>query len=199
MSAPGVPGGVPDAPGLPGVPGGAARCVMLIGLPGAGKSALGRAVAAQLNRPFIDMDDWICARAGQSVEALFDAGEAVFRTLEKEAVIALLGTGAIVACGGGVVLDAENRRALREGALTIWLDRPLSAIFSDIDPATRPLLRGNPAALYALAQARIPLYAQTATARLRVPAAFPAAKVALTRLILDAPAQGSAQSGSFLP
>ena len=144
--------------------------IALVGLPGSGKSTVGAALAARLQRPFVDLDVEVERAAGRSVSEVFAAeGEPGFRRREAEALAAALGTGAaVVACGGGVVTTAAGRDLLRRRATVVWLDAPDGVLLERLDAgsATRPLLRDDPpsrlAALragrqdaYALAQVRV--------------------------------------------
>jgi 3-dehydroquinate synthase len=138
---------------------------------GAGKSSVGRRLAARLGFPFSDLDDEVEAAAGRSIADLFeDAGEDAFRTLESRCLRERLGCrGRVVATGGGAVLDEGNRELLAERACVVWLgaqvDTQLARVAGD---DARPLLRdGDPeAVLRMLAANRTPLYRKVADLRL---------------------------------
>lgn len=137
--------------------------MVLVGPMGAGKSTLGRALGARLGLPVVDLDARIEQRAGRSIAAVFaDDGEAAFRRLERDALLeALGGAPAVIATGGGTVLDAGNRDAMRARATVVYLA---------VDPAlqrarlagdtTRPLLQDDDAddTLAQLQAQREPLY-----------------------------------------
>ena len=133
------------SPGLRGVAGslGFMRHVVLVGMMGSGKTEAGRRLARLLGRCFVDCDELVAAAAQRSIPQIFAAeGEAGFRGRESETLAAVLADrqAAVVATGGGVVIDAGNRRLLR-GATVCWLRaRPdvLAARVGD-DPG-RPLL-----------------------------------------------------------
>ena len=130
--------------------------IILIGMPGCGKSSVGRALAAALNRPFYDADTIIEQQAGCSIPALFAAqGEDAFRALESK-VLGELGklSGAVIATGGGSVTRVENYPSLHQNGRIIWLKRDLSLL----PTAGRPVSQANP--LGALYEARKPLYAR---------------------------------------
>ena len=167
----------------------------LIGLPGAGKTTLGRQLAAHYGRPFVDLDAAIAAAAGQDVPAIFAAeGQAGFRRREAAALAAVAGPGAgslVVATGGGTPCFYDNLGLMQATGFVLWLDVPLPELARRLaaadQAATRPLLAGaapagadaDPAAGLAdwLAQtlaARARFYAQ---ARLRHPGG-PVAEVA---------------------
>ena len=137
--------------------------LILIGLMGAGKTTVGRACAERLGRPFVDTDELVEAAAGASVAALFaDAGEERFRELERAAVADACASPQplVVACGGGAVLDPENRRRLRGAGFVVWLRAPVATLAGRIgDGASRPLLHGDPAGnLARLEHLRAPAY-----------------------------------------
>lgn len=141
----------------------AARHVVLVGPMGAGKSTLGRVLGERLGRAFVDLDARIEHAAGQGIAAIFeDAGEAGFRALERDALRAALAEApSVIATGGGAVLDAGNREAMRKRATVVYLQvapaRQRARLAGD---ATRPLLQGpDPEATLARLQAqREPLY-----------------------------------------
>ena len=123
------------------------RCsgVLLIGPRGAGKSAVGAALAPRLGLPFHDTDAVVEAATGGTVAALLAAGS--FRGHEEAALARLLGGGAaVVAAGGGAVLWAGLARAAR-GWRVVWLDAapPVLAARIRDDPQARPSLTGAPA------------------------------------------------------
>ena len=91
------------------------RHLVLVGLMGAGKTTVGRRCAKRLERPFVDTDELVVAAAGVPFAELWSAEEeAGFRVRERAAVAdaAASPEPLVIACGGGAVLDSENRRAL---------------------------------------------------------------------------------------
>ncbi|MFW6115649.1 MAG: 3-dehydroquinate synthase [Chloroflexota bacterium] len=127
--------------------------VVLTGFMGVGKTAVGREVARQLGRPFVDMDTQIEARAGKSISRIFsEDGEAAFRTMETALCRELaaeagarhdLVDGAIIATGGGALVNPENRALTRESGLVICLDADPEEILHRLsDSNSRPLLDG---------------------------------------------------------
>lgn len=99
------------------------RNLVLIGGRACGKTSVGKALAQALERPFVDLDEVLVAQAGCSIAELVAAsGWPEFRRREKKLVAHYAGlAGQVLAPGGGVVLDPENVRNLREHSLVIWL------------------------------------------------------------------------------
>ncbi len=125
--------------------------IVLTGFMGTGKTAVGRAVAARLQRPFVDMDDLIVAQTGMSIPDLFaQHGEQHFRILES-ALVRHLATqrGLVIATGGGALVDATNREWMALSSLVICLAANVSAIVervsndAQVNAASRPLLAGT--------------------------------------------------------
>ncbi len=141
------------------------RNLVLLGFMGTGKSALGRRVAALAGCLFLDMDAELERRAGKPISRIFaEDGEPAFRGMES-ALAAEWGRreGAVIACGGGVVLRAENLQALGENGLLVCLTASPEAILQRTARSKqRPLLAGEDPAqqIRALLAARAPLYAQ---------------------------------------
>jgi shikimate kinase len=150
------------------------RHLVLIGMMGVGKSSVGRSLASRLGRPFVDVDRLVEKRAGKTVAEIFAAdGEPAFRALESETVREVLDSGvwAVVAFGGGAVLDPANRRVARETALVVWLQAPAEELARRVmssqrrSGAARPLLASDEPAetvLDGLARQREEAYRATA-------------------------------------
>ncbi len=140
------------------------RSVVLVGLMGAGKTAIGKRLAAQLGMPFFDADQEIERAAGTSIAEIFAKhGEAHFRSGEKRVIQRLLSQGPVVlAPGGGAFMDPETRSTIFNRAVSIWLRCPLPVLLQRVLGRThRPLLNaGDPAEiLQQLSEERSPLYA----------------------------------------
>lgn len=136
--------------------------LVLTGFMGAGKTAVGRALAGALHRPFVDIDARIEQRAGRSITDLFqERGEAAFRQLESETIADVARQhGQVIATGGGALLHPANVRALAATGRLIGLQAELATIQARVaGSAHRPLAR-DPQALAALAHARQAAYAQ---------------------------------------
>jgi shikimate kinase len=139
------------------------RHLVLIGMMGAGKTTVGRECARRLDRTFVDTDDLVTATAAMTIEQIFaEAGETTFRRLEHDVVADVCASPEplVVACGGGAVLDPENRRALRAAGIVVWLRAPVETLAERVaDGSIRPLLRDDPAgALARLERLREPAY-----------------------------------------
>ena len=140
--------------------------VVLTGPPGAGKTAVGRALAARLTAPFADTDQVIEQRAGKPIPEIFvDDGEQAFRALEREVVAeGLASPEGVLSLGGGAVL-AEPTQALLESRLVVFLDVSLryAGRRSGFDQG-RPLMALNPRGQWlALMEARRPIYERLAS------------------------------------
>jgi shikimate kinase len=144
---------------------------VLVGLMGAGKTSAGRQCAARLDRPFVDTDELVVAAAGVPFAELWSAeGEAGFRARERVAVrdTAAAPDALVIACGGGAVLDADNRTALRSNGFVVWLDAPADTIAARLaHDDSRPLLTGGDrtATLTRLGDARAAAYDAAADVR----------------------------------
>ncbi|MEO0939735.1 MAG: shikimate kinase [Pseudomonadota bacterium] len=148
------------------------KTVVLVGMMGAGKTAVGRALAARLNVPFRDSDAEIEAAANMTVPEIFERdGEPFFRNREAEVIARLLAADpGVLSTGGGAFLAARNRETIAAQGVSVWLDADLELLWSRVrHKDTRPLLRtADPkATLAAIFSDRTPLYAQ---ASLRVAA-----------------------------
>ena len=142
------------------------RHLVLVGLMGAGKTTVGQRCAEMLDRAFLDTDQLVEATAHMGVAEIFEHhGEQQFRTLERDAVVDASASPVplVIACGGGAVLDADNRRVLRSAGIVVWL-RASPAVLGERVGAgdDRPLLAGAGApplaTLARLTASREPVY-----------------------------------------
>jgi shikimate kinase len=149
----------------------AARPIALVGLMGAGKTTVGRRLAARLDLPFVDADAEIEEASGLSVAEIFERfGEAHFRDGERRVIARLVdGAPKVIATGGGAFMQGDTRALLLERAIIIWLDADIPTLVERVRRRnTRPLLKDRDPGevLTALAAVRNPVYAQ---AHIRVP------------------------------
>lgn len=124
-----------------------AEHVVLIGMMGAGKTTVGRIVAARLGLPHFDSDAQVEARTGATVAELFARhGEAEFRRQESAVLVeALSGPPAVISAAGGTVLAEENRQALSNARLVVWLRATLTTLVARVGSGEgRPLLGEGP-------------------------------------------------------
>ncbi|MCL1874416.1 MAG: shikimate dehydrogenase [Clostridiales bacterium] len=154
-------------------------------------------MAQELGRPFIDMDSRIEERRGQSIKEIFaSCGQAAFRRWEKEeAARCGIEQGAVIATGGGVVLDAGNVQALKANGYLVFLDRLPKAIMDNSSITERPLLAAGQESLAQLALERRPLYLATADEVLPVAANFKDSLNPLLALAQGATCRGFAVIG----
>ena len=139
------------------------RSVVLVGMMGAGKSTIGRRLAARLRLPFLDADIEIEAAAGMSIPDIFEIhGEPHFRDGEARVIARLLDSGpAVLATGGGAFMREETRNRVRDKAVSIWLKADVDVIMKRVRRrADRPLLQTEDptATVTRLLEAREPLY-----------------------------------------
>lgn len=119
--------------------------IFLIGYMGCGKSTLGAALAAVMNVPFIDLDDYIEEKCETKITEIFrKVGEAGFRQLEQQALREVAAMPCIVACGGGTPCFAGNMQLMNEAGVTIWLTTSVERIAARLclpeQKAKRPLI-----------------------------------------------------------
>ena len=131
---------------------------------GAGKSSIGRRLAARLGVAFKDADTEIEAAAGCTISEIFERyGEPAFRDGERKVISRLLAEAPhIIATGGGAFMDAATRETLKQNAVTIWLRAPVDVLVARTQRRdTRPLLRGGDPreTLERLLTERAPVYA----------------------------------------
>jgi shikimate kinase len=121
------------------------RLIVLVGMMGAGKSTVGRRLAARLKLPFTDADNEIeTAHAGMSIPEIFEAhGEAYFRDGEARVIARLLENGpGVLATGGGSFMREETRNRIRDKAISMWLKADADVIMRRVKRrADRPLLQ----------------------------------------------------------
>jgi shikimate kinase len=140
------------------------RSIVLVGMMGAGKSSIGRKLAARLALSFVDADTEIELAAGMSIPEIFEIrGEGEFRTGEARVIARLLEGGPqVMATGGGAYMNADTRALIAAKGVSVWLRADFDVLMKRIKRRTdRPLLKtADPAAtLRKLMDERHPVYA----------------------------------------
>lgn len=117
--------------------------IALIGFMGSGKTTIGKILAKYLDMKFIDIDKMISAREKKSIPEIFEEkGEQYFRKLEREIVLEeSLNNNIVIATGGGVIIDNENIKNLKETSFIVYLDCTIECIYERVkNNKNRPLL-----------------------------------------------------------
>ncbi len=144
------------------------KTVALVGMMGAGKTSIGKRLAARLDVPFSDADHEIEAAADMSVAEIFTKyGEPEFRRLERSVISRLLHDKPhVLATGGGAYMSDATRLTMKEAAFTVWLKAPIDILLGRVrkrqeHDQSRPLLSGGDmrATLEKLSTEREPVYA----------------------------------------
>jgi shikimate kinase len=141
------------------------RSIVLVGMMGAGKSSVGRRLAARLGVPFVDADSEIEKAAGMTIPEIFAAyGEPYFRAGEARVLARLLEGGPqVLATGGGAFMNPETRAAIHAKGVSVWLRATLEVLTRRIKRrGDRPLLKtgDSTATLKRLIEERYPVYAE---------------------------------------
>ena len=141
------------------------KTVVMVGMMGAGKTAVGRALAQKLGVPFLDSDAEIEAAANMSVPEIFARdGESFFRARESQVIARLLEEErGVLSTGGGAFLAEQNQRVISDRGVSVWLNADLDLLWSRVRHRdTRPLLRTSDpkATLTALYERRVPEYSK---------------------------------------
>jgi shikimate kinase len=140
------------------------RSVVLVGMMGAGKSSVGRRLAARLGLPFVDADTEIETAAGCTIPEIFERhGEEHFRDGERKVIARLLEGGAqVLATGGGAWMNEITRQTIAEQGISVWLKADFDVLLRRVRRrGNRPLLKVKDVegTLRALVDARYPVYA----------------------------------------
>jgi len=142
------------------------RTITLVGLMGAGKTSVGKRLAALLHVPFVDSDTEVATAAGMSIPEIFASlGEPAFRDGERRVIARLLGAGRpiVLATGGGAFIEPRTRAEIAGLATSVWLRADVDLLWDRVrDRPGRPLLQtADPrAALADLDRRRAPIYAE---------------------------------------
>lgn len=141
------------------------RPIVLVGMMGAGKTTVGRRLAARLGRHFVDSDEEVEKAAGMSIEEIFlRHGEPDFRAGEVRVIARLLkDRDLVLGTGGGAFMNPETRALIKQVALSVWIKADFDVLFSRVQRrSNRPLLKTvNPRqTLRELMDKRYPTYAE---------------------------------------
>ena len=142
------------------------RSIVLVGMMGAGKSSVGKRLAARLQLAFVDADTEIEAAAGMTIPEIFTAhGEPYFRAGEARVIARLLDNGPqVLATGGGAYMNPGTRALIRDKGISVWLKADFDVLLKRVKRRTvgdRPMLKGDPAeSLRRLIAERYPVYAE---------------------------------------
>jgi shikimate kinase len=141
------------------------KTVVMVGMMGAGKTAVGTALARQLGVDFLDSDEEIVRAANRTIAEIFERdGEPFFRARETEVITRLLrGVPCVLSTGGGAFLAAANQQLIHDVGISVWLRADVELLWQRVrHKTTRPLLRtSNPReTLRELYEARLPYYAE---------------------------------------
>jgi shikimate kinase len=139
--------------------------VVLVGPMGVGKTTIGKKLAKQLGKSFLDTDKEIVKQHGSIAKIFEKSGEQHFRALETEFLLSALASDSVVATGGGVVTQERNRDALK-GSFVIYLSTNGRHIASRLLAGRRPLLKNGIADWKRIYEERKPFYQQVATAEI---------------------------------
>lgn len=137
--------------------------IILIGMPGSGKTTVGKLLAQQTGKTFVDADAYLVEKAGKPIPEIFaEEGEAGFRIREIEVLRELgMGSGLVIATGGGCVTREENYPSLHQNGRIFCLHRDLDALPTE----GRPLSQGTK--LSEMYRIRKPLYERFADAHIQ--------------------------------
>jgi shikimate kinase len=137
----------------------------IVGYMGSGKTTVGRILARKLGWEFVDLDLAIARTEGRSIPEIFaDSGEQCFRDLEHQMLLSLVESNAqnrIIACGGGIVVRAENRDLLKNIA-TVFLEESIDVLYERTRGTDRPLRGVGPEEFERRYRERLPLYREVA-------------------------------------
>lgn len=140
--------------------------IFLCGFMGCGKTTVGEELAKKLGLPLIDTDAYLVAQEGKSIPEIFDQdGEPYFRKKEAEAIRTLCTRKAVIACGGGAMLNPESAAFARRGGAVVLLDESFDTCYERIqDDENRPIVqRSTKEELQALFDQRAAVYRANAS------------------------------------
>ena len=138
---------------------------------GTGKSSVGPILARMMRKDFVELDMEIEKAAGSTISDIFTLhGEDHFRKIEKEILRrALERENVVLSCGGGAIIDIQNRRLLKKKSIVVWLDASAGVIAERLkDNSSRPLLADNSKeSIVNLLEKRLELYREASEIRVQ--------------------------------
>jgi len=143
--------------------------VAIVGYMGSGKTTVGRLLARQTGRDFVDLDAEVSRAAARTIPEIFaERGEEGFRDLERDALLSALDrpVPAVISCGGGAILRPENRAALRDTP-TVFLSEDIGRLYSRTRGSNRPLRGVSREDFVRRYVERLPLYREVADVEVR--------------------------------
>lgn len=122
--------------------------IYLIGITGCGKSTLGKQLAKKYGYDLVDLDDYIVAQQGKSIDKIFEEhGEAYFRKLEQSALLEIQNENVVISTGGGAPCFFDNMEVMNRMGKTIWLNPDseivTARLLSNQNSVNRPMLKGK--------------------------------------------------------
>jgi len=119
--------------------------IAFIGFMGTGKSTVGKEIAHILGYEFIDIDEQLKNQEGLSISEIFHrSGEIYFREIEKVYLQGVIKkTGIVLSCGGGIIINKQNRELLRQTSYVVWLQNSIETSIARCMDSDRPLLNVN--------------------------------------------------------
>ncbi|MDE6785089.1 MAG: shikimate kinase [Ruminococcus sp.] len=143
--------------------------IFLCGFMGCGKTTIGKLASKKLGCAFFDTDELIVESQGMTIPKIFaEKGEPYFRRIEAETVKSLCGRNAVIACGGGAMLNPDTARAAADGGEIIFLDVPFEDCYERIcGDSNRPIAASSTKEeLRERYNARYTVYSEHATIRI---------------------------------
>lgn len=137
--------------------------IVIIGMPSSGKSSIGKMVADKIGKSFVDTDELIEQKHGRIPDIFANEGEEIFRGYESDAAeLAADIRDAVIATGGGIILNERNMDVLKKSGVVFFIDRPLDVLLKTTDGSYRPLIADDNSRIKALYQQRYPIYCKYA-------------------------------------
>ncbi len=139
------------------------RNIYLIGMPGCGKSTIGKVISKEINREFLDLDEYIVEQSEKSIDDLFSVGESHFREAETQCLKQVGDMdNLIVATGGGIIETSGNDEIMKKSGTVIFIHTAPNKIIENSPLDGRPLLAENKNRIFELFEKRYGKYKSAA-------------------------------------